>query len=156
MEVFKVLVFVLLVVLFALQVKDSLNKFFSRKTSISTTMTAPKNGLKLPTISFCPSYKNIHLRPKTGLEVGGDNIFRRINSSVLENGRHRCILSLLIHEANPQSLPIVFIVFANDRPSVPNGHFSKYSKTKQISSKNNVHYWRDWVWPSGSLMTPVL
>ena len=30
-------------------------------------------------------------------------------------------------------------------------------KTKQISSKNNVRYWRElWVWPSGSLIIPVL
>ena len=31
-------------------------------------------------------------------------------------------------------------------------------KIKRISSENNVPYWQDcvWVWPSGSLMTPVL
>ena len=38
---------------------------------------------------------------------------------------------LLIHEANPQSRPVVIIVFAH------------VVKTNQISSENNDRYWRD-------------
>ena len=65
-------------------------------------------------------------------------------------------VDFLIHEANPQSRPGVIVVFAHvARPSVrpsvrPRGPLFK---TQQISSENNVCYW--WIWPSGSLMTPV-
>ena len=49
--------------------------------------------------------------------------------------------TVLIHSADPQSL--VIIVFAHVvRPSV-SLHFSKSSKTKQISSKNDVRSWRE-------------
>ena len=44
---------------------------------------------------------------------------------------------LLIHSADPQSRPAVIIVFAHVvRPS-------PLFKTKQISSRNKVRYWRD-------------
>ena len=53
---------------------------------------------------------------------------------------------LLIHEADPQSRPVVIIVFAHVvhsyvcpsiRPPVPT------FQTKQISSESNDRYWRD-------------
>ena len=46
----------------------------------------------------------------------------------------------LIHEADPQSQPVGIVVFAHVVCSYvrPSPHF----KTKQISSENNVHYWR--------------
>ena len=48
-------------------------------------------------------------------------------------------VTLLIHEADPQSQPAVIIVSAHVvRPSVP---FS--TKQKPISSENNVRYWQD-------------
>ena len=54
---------------------------------------------------------------------------------------------LLIHSDAPQARSVVIIVFTHlVRPSVRPyicPHFSKSSKTKQISSENNVYYWRD-------------
>ena len=52
------------------------------------------------------------------------------------------MLLILIHEANPQSRPVVIIVFAHVvrlyvRPSL--------FKTKQNSNESNVRYWRDCV-----------
>ena len=43
--------------------------------------------------------------------------------------------NLMIHEADPQSRPVVIIVFAQV--------FRLSHNTKQISSENNVPYWRD-------------
>ena len=48
---------------------------------------------------------------------------------------------LLIHEADPQSRPVVVIVFAHVVRSYVRP--SPIFKTKQISNENNVHYWRD-------------
>ena len=47
---------------------------------------------------------------------------------------------LLIDEANR---PVVIIVFAHVVLPYVRPHFSKYSKTKQISNENNVQYWQD-------------
>ena len=57
---------------------------------------------------------------------------------------------VLIHEADPQSRPVVIIVItiSSVRP-----HFSKQNKFQ--AKENNVRYWRD-CGPSGSFMTPVL
>ena len=66
----------------------------------------------------------------------------------------------MIHEAYPQSRPVVIIVFANVvlscarlsvRPSVPTTQNKANFKRKQCSLLARL-----WVWPSGSLMTPVL
>ena len=66
--------------------------------------------------------------------------------------------SILIHSANPKSRPVGIIVFAHVvcsslRPYV-RPHFSNLEK------QNNRKQWSLlewlWVWPSGSLMTPVL
>ena len=48
----------------------------------------------------------------------------------------------LIHEADPQSRPVVSIVFAHVRSSV-RPSFPNFHKTKQISSKNNVRNCQD-------------
>ena len=57
-------------------------------------------------------------------------------------------IRLLIHSADPKSRLVGIIVFAHVvRPHL----FSKSSKTKQCSLLARM-----WVWPSGSLMTPVL
>ena len=45
----------------------------------------------------------------------------------------------LIHSGDPQSQPIVITVFTHVRLSP----HSKSNKTKQLSSENNVCYWRD-------------
>ena len=46
----------------------------------------------------------------------------------------------LIHEADPQSRPVVIIVFAHVvRPSVP----FPLLKTKQILNENYFRYWQD-------------
>ena len=61
---------------------------------------------------------------------------------------------LLIHSANPKSWPVGIIVFAHVvRPSVrPHiSNLEKHNNRKQFS----LLAWL-WVWPSGSLMTPVL
>ena len=55
-----------------------------------------------------------------------------------------CPLALLIHSADPQSLPVGIIVFA---------HVVRTNKTKR---KQCSLLARLWIWPSGSLMTPVL
>ena len=54
---------------------------------------------------------------------------------------------LLIHSADPQSRPVVITIFARGvctsvRLSVQ-PHFSKSSKTKQLSSENSDRYWMD-------------
>ena len=60
----------------------------------------------------------------------------------------------LIHLANPQSRLVGIIVFAHFvRPSV-RPHFSNLAK--QNNRKQCSLLARQWVWPSGSLMTPVL
>ena len=66
------------------------------------------------------------------------------------------IMLILIHEADPQSRPVVIIVFAHVvlssvRPSVPTFQNKTNFKRKQCSLLARL-----WVWPSGSLMTPVL
>ena len=59
---------------------------------------------------------------------------------------------VLIHEADPQSRPVVIIVFAHIvRTSVPTFQNKTNFKRKQSSLLANL-----WVYPSGSLMTPVL
>ena len=50
---------------------------------------------------------------------------------------------ILIHSADPQSRPVVIIVSAHVVRTYVRLHFSKSSKTKQISSENNDHYGRD-------------
>ena len=49
----------------------------------------------------------------------------------------------LIHSTDPRSRPVVIIVCAHVVRPYVRPHFLKSSKTKQISSENNVHYWRD-------------
>ena len=53
--------------------------------------------------------------------------------------------NFLIHSANPKSRPVRIIVFA---------HVFKSRKTKQQKTSSLLSWL--WVWPSGSLMTPVL
>ena len=58
----------------------------------------------------------------------------------------------LIHSADPQSRPIVIIVFAHVvRPFVPTFQNETNFKRKQWSLLARL-----WVWPSGSLKTPSL
>ena len=65
-----------------------------------------------------------------------------------------CGSFLLIHSANPQSRLVGIIVFAYVvRPSV-RPHFSNLAK--QNNRKQCLLLAWLWVWPSGSLMTPVL
>ena len=52
--------------------------------------------------------------------------------------QHDCFVIFLIHSADPQSRPIVITIFTH----VVRPYFSKSSKIKEISSENNVHYWR--------------
>ena len=52
----------------------------------------------------------------------------------------RHIILLLIHSADPQSRPVVIIVFVLVVCPSLRPHFLKSSKIKQISSENNVHY----------------
>ena len=60
------------------------------------------------------------------------------------------LLSILIHSAYPQSRMIVIIVFAHVvRTYVPT--FQTLAKQNKCSLLARL-----WVWPSGSLMTPVL
>ena len=55
---------------------------------------------------------------------------------------------LLIHSADPQSRPVMIIVYTHvARPSI-RSYFSKYSKTRKPYSLLA----RLWVWPSGSSM----
>ena len=66
---------------------------------------------------------------------------RQESSKILQANPQHYRLWILIHEADPQSRLVVIIVFAHFvRP-----HFSKQNKLERL-----------WVWPSGSLMTPVL
>ena len=46
----------------------------------------------------------------------------------------------MIHLADPQTRPVVTIVFTHVRKY---GRVSKSSKRKQISSESNVHYWQE-------------
>ena len=62
---------------------------------------------------------------------------------------------LLIHWADLQSWSVVIIVFAHVVCTSVRPHFSKSSKTKQIIRKKYSLLARLWVWPRGSLMTPV-
>ena len=56
---------------------------------------------------------------------------------------------LLIHEADPQSRPVVIIVFVHVvRPSVPT-----FQNKTNVTRKQCSLLARLWVWPSGSLMT---
>ena len=61
------------------------------------------------------------------------------------------LMGQLIHEADPQSRPVVIYIFVmsvrpsfrpSGRPAVP-PHFSKSRKTKQFSRENNDRYWRN-------------
>ena len=58
----------------------------------------------------------------------------------------------LFLEADPQSRLVVSIVFAHVvRPSVPT-----FQNKTNVKRKQCLPLARLWVWPSGSLMTPVL
>ena len=66
----------------------------------------------------------------------------------------RSLYILLIHSANPKSGPVGVIVFAHVVRPYVRTHFlnlEKQNNRKQCS----LLAWL-WVWPSGSLMTPVL
>ena len=54
----------------------------------------------------------------------------------------RLSLVFLIHLADPESWPVVIIIFGYTYCPSVRPHFSKYSKTKHVSSKNNVDDWR--------------
>ena len=102
----------------------------------------------------------IFLKERENLASGQNNEsgFEKKILGVLFNGKIfslSCFSCLfLILSANPQSRPVVIIVFArvvrpSVRMSVPT--FQNLAKQKQISSENNVHYCRDCeFWPSGS------
>ena len=61
---------------------------------------------------------------------------------------------LLIHTANPKSWPVGIIFFAHVvRPSV-RPHISNLEKQNHRKQCSLLAW--PWVWPSGSLMTPVL
>ena len=46
----------------------------------------------------------------------------------------------LIHSADPQSRPVVIIVFARDVRPYVSPHFSKCFKTKQLLNENSDHF----------------
>ena len=60
--------------------------------------------------------------------------------------------TFLIHSTNPQSRPVVIIVFSHVRPYV-HPHFSNIAKQNNRQQLSLLA--RLWIWPSGSLMTPV-
>ena len=60
----------------------------------------------------------------------------------MTNWRH-FLLCLLIHSADPESRTVVIIVVVHIVRSSVRPHISKSSKAKQITSENNIHYWRD-------------
>ena len=65
--------------------------------------------------------------------------------------RPKSYLSVLFSLIDPQSRPVVIIVFSTCRPSVPTFQNKTDFKRKQCSLLARL-----WVWPSGSLMTHVL
>ena len=72
---------------------------------------------------------------------------------LIEWPENNCPLPL-IHEADPHSRPVVIIVFAHIvRPSPL---FKIYQNKTNFKRKQCSLLARLWVWPSGSLMTPVL
>ena len=82
------------------------------------------------------------------------------NLSFLKSEKLELFVEILIHEADPESRPVVIIVFAHVvrsyvrqyvRPSVPTFQNKMNFKRKQCSLLARL-----WVWPSGSLITPVL
>ena len=65
-----------------------------------------------------------------------------LQALIMQNVLH-CWGGLLIHSADPQSRPVVIIVFTHVIRTSVRSHFSKSSKAKQISNESNVHYWPD-------------
>ena len=67
------------------------------------------------------------------------------------SGRHN--FHFLIHSANPKSQPVGIFVFAHVVRPYVRPHFSSLEKSNR--KQHSLLAWL-WVWPSGSLITPVL
>ena len=69
---------------------------------------------------------------------------------------NRHLVKKLIHSANPKSRPVGIIILAHVvRPYVRPSSLFKSRKTQNNRKQCSLPGWL-WVWPSGSLMTPVL
>ena len=91
------------------------------------------------------------------------HVFKKVYSKVKANFLRECQFQnvkspllflcwwLLIHSANPKSRPVGIVVFAHVVRTSPLSNLAKQNNRKQCS----LLAWL-WVWPSGSLMTPVL
>ena len=55
-------ILVLMLTGFVLQVKESIRKFFAKKTTTAITMASDRK-LQLPAISFCPGFRTKNIKP---------------------------------------------------------------------------------------------
>ena len=80
----------------------------------------------------------------TGLSQRKRSRRRNVNYRKKINEQNEFLFFQLIHSAAPQSWPVVIIIFTHVvHSSVSRPLIFKASKTKQISSKNNINYWWD-------------